>query len=237
MSSLLLRTYTPQSTSRLYPFPRAEGVPNKPSIAHDDWVCGPDPPARLPSKLPPPGNLTLSLILGDRIGSGRSGVVFNATIDTGTSSAEIRAKAIPPLVVKISRYNHHIDLLHEAFYYGEMECLQGVIVPRFYGLFQGRLPPGTSLFPPGERPDDARRLVPDPEPENEDSITEEQSSGKHWEDVYPGEDDGHTTSHLNSEDVQRLKDLKQDTSIVSILVLERLGGKLPIGEELPEQTV
>ena len=229
VNCIMLRTYaTGFSDVDGQEFPRAEGIPNRPIISGSRLVYGTTPPVRPPSKLPPPGNLTLSLRLGERIGSGRSGVVFDVSVDADHSSPEIASLAIPPLVAKISRHKHHLDLQHEAFYYDEMECIQGIVIPRFYGLFQGRLPAGASLFPPGEREEDAMQLQPDSdsESESEDTSTDDAT-----------EDDNDVVSYLDPEIKGRLREIKEDVSIVSVLVLERLGGKLPIGEELPEDTM
>lgn len=87
------------------------------------------------------------MTLGACLGYGRSCVVFEATVDLSRSSSELRSFVFPPLVVKVSRPRMAEDLQHEAFYYDEMECVQGVIVPRYYGTFKGRLPAGFSTPP------------------------------------------------------------------------------------------
>lgn len=83
----------------------------------------------------PPGNLHLTLKLGSRLSRGRCGVVHTASVSLCNSSPEISSFFVPPLVAKISYSDKHEDLAHELFYYEEMESLQGVAVPRCFGLF------------------------------------------------------------------------------------------------------
>lgn len=102
-------------------------------------------PTRLPSALPPPGHLTLQLHIGDRLGRGRTSGVYDASIDLQNSSPELAELAVPPLVVKVSRPGRERALDNEAFFYEEMESLQGIVIPRYYGFFKGELPPGYTL--------------------------------------------------------------------------------------------
>ncbi|CAL1713713.1 unnamed protein product [Somion occarium] len=105
-------------------------------------TIGPEPPARLPSKLPPPGNLHASLRLTRRIASGRAGAVFEAELNEDASSPELTTATLSRLVVKICHPTTYYRLSREAFCYEEMESLQGRVIPRYYGLFQTILEPG-----------------------------------------------------------------------------------------------
>ncbi|KAK7692417.1 hypothetical protein QCA50_004042 [Cerrena zonata] len=117
---------------------------NKPDV-HEMFPGA--PPKRLPSKLPPPGTMKLSLRLGKKIGYGAAGRIFEATIDYDHSSPELRDMAIPPLVVKVSRRYKADNLAREAYYYEEMERLQGSIVPRYYGLYEAEISPECDFTP------------------------------------------------------------------------------------------
>ncbi|PBK74145.1 hypothetical protein ARMSODRAFT_1081122 [Armillaria solidipes] len=126
------------------------------------YLCDPEkvepddvPPPCLPSRLPPPGEHTLTLNIGQRIDEGRVGMIHSAVVDAPASSAT-ESFYIPPLVVKICAPGRTGDMLNEAASYDEMEArvfselpvrchadsliqvLQGVCVPRCYGLFQAR---------------------------------------------------------------------------------------------------
>ncbi|KZV82126.1 hypothetical protein EXIGLDRAFT_778945, partial [Exidia glandulosa HHB12029] len=96
------------------------------------------PPTRPPSSLPAPGSLALNLELGEYIGSGRSGIVF-AVDTTGTHGG------LPPLVLKIARQERCQSVAREAWFYEELECLQGVVLPRCYGCFRLNLQDGQTV--------------------------------------------------------------------------------------------
>lgn len=176
---------------------RIEGYPNDPVIFDADPgdyedFRGPEPPPRLPSALPPPGNLHLELRLDKLIGSGRSGAVYQVSVCIDKSSPEVSSLFIPPLVAKISQRYRNEDLEHEMYNYEELESLQGVVVPRCYGLFEGKVPRTHTILPP-EKVRDAKDEASNNRP---------------------------TPRGLNG--------------VVCVLLLERLGDRLPIGQPLPE---
>ncbi|KAJ3558714.1 hypothetical protein NM688_g754 [Phlebia brevispora] len=187
-------------------FERMEGIENPPTI-HDDSPLA-EPPARLPSKLPPPGNLHLRVMLGKRISHGRVGVVYEATVSSEESSPELASYVHPPLVAKISRHKHCEDLEHEVYYYEELESLQGVVLPRCYGLFQTRIRHGLSVIPPDSDSE---------EPAGKGSCNLEDTDGEFVPAV--------------AEPAP-----KTISGIVSVILLERLGGHLPVGKPLPAGT-
>ena len=99
----------------------------------------PSPP---PSKSP--GNRTLHLSLGNKIGEGACGLVYEAT-DVSLSGCS--QHALPPLVVKICKNFQHYKLPSEAATYEEMESLHGLVTARYYGCFETVIRPGIT-FPP-----------------------------------------------------------------------------------------
>lgn len=117
---------------------------NRPKI---DEQCKGRPPKRLPSKLPPPGTMELTLRLGQKIGSGAAGQVYEAVIQYDQSSPELRDMTMPPLVVKVSRPSKANSVAREAYYYEEMECLQGCVIPRYYGLYETAIPAACDFEP------------------------------------------------------------------------------------------
>ena len=119
---------------------RSTPVPNEPIILDSPGVVGPEPPARLPSQLPPPGNLKIQLQAVKVIGDGRVGHVCRASVRYQGSSPELREMLLPPLVLKVSRPWKADSLCREAFYYEEMECLQGSVIPRYYGVYEATVP-------------------------------------------------------------------------------------------------
>ena len=119
---------------------RSKLVPNKSSISDNLTPVTPSHP---------PGKLTLRLSLGEKIGAGACGFVYEATDVSLSGSPRCPKSALPPLVVKISRNGRAAGIEHEAFYYEEMECIQGVVVPRYYGFFQADVPEGAYFDPQG----------------------------------------------------------------------------------------
>ncbi|KAJ3558712.1 hypothetical protein NM688_g756 [Phlebia brevispora] len=193
VASISLPLFGPNATPAV--FERMEGVENEPLIHTGRKIL--QPPARLPSRLPPPGNLHLRVLLGKRISHGRVGVVYEATVSLEDSSPAVASYALPPLVAKISRQKHCEDLENEVYYYDELESLQGVVVPRCYGLFQTRVRHGLSVIPP-----------------NSDELEDTQKGIVSVDSAAP----------------------KAIAGIVSVMLLERLGGPLPVGKPLPEGT-
>ena len=92
------------------------------------------PPTRPPSKLPPPGDHCLHASLQpDRLGHGRVGSVYSITID-GPG-----AYSLPPLVIKVAARHRSEMLAREAWFYEEMEYIQGSSIARCYGLFTAEI--------------------------------------------------------------------------------------------------
>lgn len=115
----------------------------------------PSAPPRPPSSLPQQCNLTLRTFIAEYLGSGRTGLVY-ALRSPFLSDAAITS---PDLVFKFARSHRCADLYRESWFYDEMECLQGVAVPRCFGLFEATIPDGCGV----QLPDGSSLL------ENEDS--------------------------------------------------------------------
>ncbi|KAA1470253.1 hypothetical protein DENSPDRAFT_928732 [Dentipellis sp. KUC8613] len=105
------------------------------SIVSNPYTNG--PPVRAASQLPAPGKFNLSCRLGKRIATGEASVVYTLELDDAVQASTVH---IPPLVVKIARPNRTASLAREAWFYEDMECLQGVAVARCYGWFEAELP-------------------------------------------------------------------------------------------------
>ncbi|KAF7791799.1 hypothetical protein EIP86_002823 [Pleurotus ostreatoroseus] len=120
----------------------AEGKPNEPLV---DLNNGGDLARPLPERfilthpLPPPGNLHVQLRLGDCIGYGRGSKVYD--VEVIREESQLGDYVLPSLVAKIARKECDINLEHEGYCYEELHDLQGRIIPRCIGLFQGTLPP------------------------------------------------------------------------------------------------
>lgn len=105
-------------------------------LFNDGWM----PPPREPSNLPPPGNVHLSISLGDIIDSGATSVVYDVVI----SDEDLRAR-LPPLVIKIARPLRRGRLELEKFWYDHLESLQGVVLARCYGWFEAENTPSVPI--------------------------------------------------------------------------------------------
>ncbi|KDR77255.1 hypothetical protein GALMADRAFT_246561 [Galerina marginata CBS 339.88] len=158
------------------------------------------PPARLPSVLPPAGDLQLTISIMDLIGNGRCGSVYSTSLphlqDRATSNPPCDnplpiLSYLPELVVKVADEAHVDDLASEASMYDEMEVLQGVAIPRCYGWFEGELGPLTMA--PAANPSKC-------EPET------------------------------------KIAQRRNVPTRLSILVLERVGEHLPLGERIPDRS-
>jgi hypothetical protein len=96
---------------------------------------------RPPSALPEPGTIHAHLALGEKRGSGRSSIVHNVEL----LPPHIPPGHLPPLVLKVGRLKRRAEIATESWFYDEMECLQGVVLPRCYGWFEAELVDGQSF--------------------------------------------------------------------------------------------
>ncbi|KAF8531477.1 hypothetical protein JB92DRAFT_2850428 [Gautieria morchelliformis] len=110
--------------------------PGKPLLSTVEAFANPGGllPVRPPSKLPPPGNLCLHVCLEpERLGYGRVGSVYPLRID------DTHQYALPSLVIKVAARRRSDDLAREAWFYEEMEDIQGVAIARCYGFFAAEI--------------------------------------------------------------------------------------------------
>ncbi|KAF9503791.1 hypothetical protein BS47DRAFT_1355858 [Hydnum rufescens UP504] len=157
---------------------------------------------RPPSTLPEPGDLHVQLIFGEEKGWGRSSFVHEVNVlPTTTLPAHL-----PPLVLKVARSKRRAEIGREAWFYDELECFQGVVLPRCYGWFEAELAEGQSF---------AHWTGPN----RRSSRTE--SSNPEW--LFEGS--------------RQLKEMSHSRNYVSVLLLEKLGGKLPRGVPLADELV
>ena len=173
---------TPVVLSRVSP------EPLRPYLFDDMAGNYPPAPSPLPSSLPPPGDLRLELTLASsKLASGRVGHVYALDDSKTKISAPSDSVFLRPLVVKVAGRDTSLsaDLTKEAWNYEEMECIQGVAIPRCYGLFQARLP---------------------------EDVTQ----------VKPWSDKGHAETTVNN-------------ALISVLVLERVGGQIPMRTMLSDE--
>ncbi|KAH9930941.1 uncharacterized protein B0H18DRAFT_119547, partial [Fomitopsis serialis] len=97
------------------------------------------------------GHLTIEL--GERIGGGRSAVVYAATVVTATPREDGAPWTKDPfkleLCVKVARPNRCRSLAREGWMYEQLteNALQGVITPRCYGFFTAELARERAQFP------------------------------------------------------------------------------------------
>ncbi|KAF8520642.1 hypothetical protein BU17DRAFT_46477 [Hysterangium stoloniferum] len=94
---------------------------------------------RPPSNFPAPSNGTLRVTVNDQLGQGRIGTVYSVDIKSPRDGPHI-----PPLVIKVSNRYRSPKLAREAWFYEEMEHLQGVCIARCYGFFQEDTPDSAS---------------------------------------------------------------------------------------------
>lgn len=86
--------------------------------------------------------------LGNKLSAGSSGLVYEVLNSTLVhESASAGYVDIPPLVIKIAARTKNKNLAREAWFYDEMQSLQGVVIPRCYGWFEAPLPEGTTFTP------------------------------------------------------------------------------------------
>ena len=91
-------------------------------------------PTRSPSELPPPGDQCLHVSLNpERLGFGRLGSVYSLKVNDPSESS------LPPLVVKVAVRHRSERMSREAWFYEEMERLQGTSIPLCYGYFTAEI--------------------------------------------------------------------------------------------------
>ena len=157
----------------------------------------------LRSRLHPSGQHLLEATLGPRLGYGRSAAVHaleNVTVSGITSDT-----VVPQLVIKIARFDHAAWMAREAWFYDELVRFQGSIVPYCFGWFEMELPAQFTV--PALQRSSIRHSDTSSSEQKKPSDLEIWEAGV----VHP----------LLAE-----RDSRRD--LVSVLILERLGGMLPL---------
>lgn len=150
-SATLSRMTIPENLIAPYPHPDLIDSEYMEGFMRPEKFHEPNGPLpRPPSKLPPPAHATLSFKLGRRMASGMTGVVYEAIDVRIAPSPDHGTKPtgyLPPLVVKIGRSNRCMSMGREAWFYNEMESLQGIAIARCYGCFELELQRGMLAEP------------------------------------------------------------------------------------------
>lgn len=115
-----------------------------------DFIHDAYPDVYYPRKLasfPPSSHLSLQANLGDFIGDGRSGTVFEIKTPATIIASDGRRIHIPPLVCKFAAHDRNSCVAREAWFYDEMQTIQGMAIPRCFGLFEAEIPDGFKFIP------------------------------------------------------------------------------------------
>ena len=167
-------------------------------------------PARRPSSLPPAGNGHLEATLGNFIGYGHSSTVFSLK-DVAVHGLPA-SSVVPPLVAKIARLDRVTSVMRDAWFYDEMECLQGSTIPRCYGYFEMESINSSAKLV-------LRRLArryPSDEPSKMNPILKrDKARGP----LHP-----------------LMKDRSRRTDVLAVLIMERLGSPLPPCQPVSKET-
>ncbi|GJJ09892.1 hypothetical protein Clacol_004116 [Clathrus columnatus] len=167
------------------------------------------------SSLTSPGNEHLSISLGETLGYGRIGTVHEANLLTRESN-------LPPLVMKISRHKRSAHVEQETWFYEELEQVQGIAVPRCYGLFQAHINAGSEVSVWKEERKHRSREFEKSEESDESSQSSESDYGApkfDWD--IPNSKGGIVPVFP-----------PPDPTLITILLLERLGERMPMEEPL-----
>lgn len=129
----------------IFPDPKISQMhPRRPQSAYQTNTQRP------PSQLPPSGHSRLSFTLGKVLGAGNSGVIHEVLDPVVEASEKDSSQAVghlPPLVAKIGWSHRCYSIVREGWFYEEMECLQGVAIPRCYGCFELKLQKALHIGP------------------------------------------------------------------------------------------
>ncbi|KAF8522504.1 hypothetical protein JB92DRAFT_3094221 [Gautieria morchelliformis] len=230
--------------------------PAKPVLAtvEANATVGGLPPVRPPSKLPPAGNLCLQVSLEpERLGYGRVGSVYPLRIDNTNQCA------LPSLVIKVAARRRSDDLAREAWFYEEMEDIQGVAVARCYGFFTAEIEQNSEVLDWAASDADYDEEEVDVRDEASQSEDDE-DLGDTWNLYAWTESDDLVMEEFSWEVVLKRFDERQklrqereakrdriikstranpasvrngsEKTFLSVLVLERLGDVMPIGVPL-----
>lgn len=156
--------------------------------------------------LPPSLNLDLELSRSSELGSGYSGLVYAMKTPKNVQGPDGRPVCIPPLACKFSLERRNKLIAREAWMYDEMQTIQGVVVPRCYGLFVADIPSDMEIIPRAWDDTEDREEVYDDDPLLEESYR--------WRGIGT-----FVENPTNREILTRLENKR----CVTLLLLERLG--------------
>jgi len=163
-------------------------------------------PSRRPAADPSPPDVVMDLALGGVLGQGRTGTVF--AVDVIAQPPNIY---VPPLALKICHSNRGEFLAREAWFYDELQDLQGVSIARFFGWFEAEFDERCldQLLNPNLA--EARIAIsPDLDDDSDEDVLHSWLLGAFSQELY------------NS--------ICSDTGI-TVLLLERLGDAVPVIED------
>lgn len=108
-------------------------------------ICESPSPKSVPPRLiiqspPPAANVDLDLNLDHFVDVNHSGVVYASSLSTDS-------RKISQFAIKFAGCNRNKNLLREAWFYDELQSLQGASVPRCYGYFHAILPAKWTIVP------------------------------------------------------------------------------------------
>lgn len=86
-------------------------------------------------------NEPLHVMLGNVIGSGFSGVIFEALVIDQDARRQL-----PTLLAKVSRHQRRGHMAREKWMYDELWPLQGVAIPHCYGWFETEIEPSEDVW-------------------------------------------------------------------------------------------
>lgn len=183
---------------------------------------------------------SLNVTIGDCLGSGRSSYVFE--IEPFGLPSGVR---IPPLVAKFGLPGFNKSILREAWYYEEMQTLQGEVIPWFFGLYYARIPRDGVVFLPWFR-GEFKPLWKDDKSELEEYLNDDDRLAQFFTKYTPVKNASDITRENNvldyignfkeeyAELVKQFDDISFNSEsrdvVVPVLILERLGKPyLPLG--------
>ncbi|GJJ09985.1 hypothetical protein Clacol_004211 [Clathrus columnatus] len=118
----------------------------------------------------------------------------------------------------MSRQNRSAHMEQEAWFYDELEQVQGIAVPRCYGLFQAHIEEGAEV----KTWNDEKDSESDDSDDSDQVAESDQSDG-----------DGFAGANANESEGEKIPEMPTpDPTLLSILLLERLGERMPVGESL-----
>ncbi|KAF8479899.1 hypothetical protein JB92DRAFT_3042634 [Gautieria morchelliformis] len=186
--------------------------PPKPIITSLKYYARADGlPARPPSKLPTPGDLCLRVsVTQDRLGRGRVG--------------STEQNSLPPLVMKVAARHRSDNLAREAWFYEEMENIQGSSIARCYGFFTAEIDSNSEVLDWAESD---VKYNPD---EEDDPLDEEDDPSDDDGDSPESKDEGITKEDviISNHTVPPPASDGNERTFISVLVLERLGDMMPM---------